>query len=441
MSAGPELDVVTPELVRARARRTVRRVAAAAATLVILGLAGFGVWYAWRQLGAAPAEAIPTFRIEPGTVQVVAYASGSVAGGSPDRLLAPSVGSDILHISALLPAGTPVQPGEVVVRFYAGAEQFALAQQQNAVAVAQAKIDGARAQARAQQITDGYALRHAQNQVQLAEIEVRQNSLAPALTAQENNLSLRSARAELGQLESDAAQRKATSQGLIAVQQAAAAQAEAKAAAARTHMAAMTLRADRAGYVALEPNLGGTGVVYSGMTPEPFHVGDLAQSGQLVAEIPDLEHMVVNAQLGEADSAYVAVGQAATLQVAGVPGRVFAARVQRVAGIRQASFFSANESETCVLSLQAPGSAIRPGVDAQARIVLAALQHVLWVPAEAVFRNNGKPFLYVRRAGQFIPQTIRVLRQGSERVAIAGVPAGTVVALTDPRAPATGGQS
>lgn len=227
---------VAPALVPYR-RRSRRRWLWAAVTAAVVAGCAAAAWYGWRAWQSAAPAAIPIFRIAPGTVRIVAYAKGTLQGGQADRLLAPSIGGAMPRISFLLPAGTEVHAGEVVVRFNTGQEQFQLAKALDAAQAARANIAAARDQARAQAIQDAYSLQHARFEVQLAKIAVRQNPLLPVLTARQNLLTLRSARAELRQWERDAAKRQASGRGMIAIQLAAAAKAQSQAAAARRRFA------------------------------------------------------------------------------------------------------------------------------------------------------------------------------------------------------------
>ncbi|MGH9412247.1 MAG: efflux RND transporter periplasmic adaptor subunit [Terriglobales bacterium] len=400
---------------------------------VLIAAAVAAVWLGWLawQPSAAPASAIPTFRVEPGTVQVIAYASGTLQGRKADRLTAPSIGGGQPRISYLLPAGAEVKPGDVVVRFDTGLEQFNLAQAKNSAAQAAAKVAAAQDQARAQNIEDAYSLLHARDQVQLAQINVRENPMLPALNARNNLLTLQSAEAEQQQWQQDIAQQRASGEGMIAIQQAAADKARSGAADAQRYIASMTLRATRAGYVAVEPNPNGSQELYQGAMIQPFHVGDAVSPGAVVAEIPDLTQLQMQAHLSQAGSAYVAKGQPAQVQIPGLPGRVFPASVLRVSGV-QSTLFSNAQAETCVLSIAGSDASLRPGMEAKAQIVLGKMQHVLWVPVEALFQQNGKPIVYALHGGTFSPQPVKVVRQGAIRVAISGIPAGTVVALSNP---------
>ncbi|HEY8054757.1 MAG TPA: HlyD family efflux transporter periplasmic adaptor subunit [Terriglobales bacterium] len=415
-------------------RRRRRRAVWLGMGLLVAAVAAAAV-YGYRAWRSAAPSAIPTFRVEAGTVQVTAYAQGTLQGGAADRLMAPSIGDDLPRVSFLLDAGSEVKPGDVVVRFNTGQEEFKLAQAENALAQAQANMAAAEAQVKAQAFQDAYSLQHAQYAVQLAQIQVERDPLLPALDAQQNQLSLTAAQSELKQWQHDIAQQQANGKNLVATQQQAAAKARQQAADARGYIASMTLRASRAGYVAIEPNRRGN-VLYQGAMLPPLQVGDQVSPGSLVAQIPDLGTVQMQAHLDEAGSAYVAVGQTAQVRVEGMAGRTFAAHVLRVAGLGDSSdfFSSSRQQASCVLMLNGGDAGLRPGMDARATIVLSELRNVLWVPAEALFQRDGKPVVFVLRGGRFSPQPVKVLRQGPTRIAIAGVAAGASVALTDPTA-------
>jgi multidrug efflux pump subunit AcrA (membrane-fusion protein) len=61
--------------------------------------------------------------------------------------------------------------------------------------------------------------------------------------------------------------------------------------------------------------------------------GEPVREGQKLMQIPDLRHMVVNANVPEALVSRVHPGQRATVRVTAVPGRVFPAHVEQMAGI------------------------------------------------------------------------------------------------------------
>ena len=398
------------------------------AAALAAGLAGLG-WWSWRSLHAARAPSLPLFKIHAGMVRVILYAHGSLGGAQPDRLAAPSLAGGMLRLSYLLPDGSLVKPGEVVARFSAAQQQFQLLKAENGLAQARASIAAARAAMRAQLEEDGYALRHARAQVQLAQLAVRQNPLLAALKARENLLQLRAARAKLEQLQRDLAGRRQSGQAMIRIQKAAEREAQLKIALARHNIAGMTLRATRAGYLSIRPNPN-QNFFFTGMRLPRFHLGDQIYPGTVVAEIPDFSKLRVKATLGEENRAYLAPGEQAIVSVMGLPGRTFKARVTDVGGETGPPW---DRKFHCSLALVTTAPSLRPGMSVRGRITVRQMPHALWAPAEAVFGTGGKSYVYLRHSGHFVRRPVKVLLRSETRVALGGVREGERIALVNPQ--------
>ncbi len=96
----------------------------------------------------------------------------------------------------------------------------------------------------------------AKAELRQAELEARRNPLVAAITARQNTLAVDAARDKLRQLEHDIPNRQATSTAGIAIQEAARNKAKVQAETARHNIESMTLKAHRAGYVSIQPNMG-----------------------------------------------------------------------------------------------------------------------------------------------------------------------------------------
>lgn len=169
-------------------------------------------------------------------------ARGELRGGNPEVLTAPMMGGTELHITRLLKTGEPVKAGDVVVQFDTTEQEFKLKEALADVAEAEQHLIQAKAERDAQQEEDRYALEKAQTDVTLAELDVRKNPLLPAITAKQNDLALKSARDHLKQVQQNLANRQATGEAGIAIQNAGRAKAEAQATTARQNIESMTLR-------------------------------------------------------------------------------------------------------------------------------------------------------------------------------------------------------
>jgi multidrug efflux pump subunit AcrA (membrane-fusion protein) len=75
---------------------------------------------------------------------------------------------------------------------------------------------------------------------------------------------------------------------------------------------------------------------------------------------------------------------------------------------------------------------MRPGMNAGADLVETKIPDAISVPAKAVFTVNGKPAVYVKDHSQYIARQVSIKARNPDEVAIEGVAAGTLVALTEP---------
>ena len=78
---------------------------------------------------------------------------------------------------------------------------------------------------------------------------------------------------------------------------------------------------------------------------------------------------------------------------------------------------------------------LRPGLLADVEIVVETIPNALHVPAQAVFRRDGRPTVFVERGQRFEPREVQLGKQSESLMVLkGGVELGDVVALTDPTA-------
>ena len=187
----------------------------------------------------------------------------------------------------------------------------------------------------------------------------------------------------------------------------------------------MTVRATREGTVIYKTRDRG----------EKKKVGDRSWRGERIVEIPDLAQMQVVAEVEEAESGRLSVGQRAELILDALPDRVFGARVERIhQTIEQRSWRDRRKVMRLELSLDETEPALmRPGMRMQGTIEISRSSQVLAVPASAVKRGVTSPQVEVfsrlgggtlrrvalgRRSGDWV-EVVEGLDEG-ERVALDG---------------------
>ena len=401
------------------------------ATLLICAGAGAATYYgmrAYRNITGTKEELIPTAKVVRGDVTLDVSARGELRGGNPEVMIAPTTGGLDMHLTSLRTTGEPIKTGEIVAEFDTTEQEYKLKEAEADLAEAEAHLAQAEAANEAQDEEDKYALLKAQNDVKLAELDVRKNPLLPSLTAKENTLALDAAKDHLTQLQHNLANRKATNEANIAIQQAARGKAESQSKTARDNIAAMTLRAHRDGYVSVRGNSSGN-MLFFGMVLPLFQVGDQVRPGMAVAEIPDLKNWEIDAKIGELDRGHISQGQKVSISIVAVPGRAFAGHVKEIGGTTGAPW---DRHFQCKIALDDPSPELRPGMSSNIVITTEEMKGVLSLPAQALFENDGKQFVYVQSGGSFSPKDVTLVRRNEMRVVVTGVNEGQLVALANP---------
>ena len=404
------------------------RVVAALVVLVVIASVIYGGWRGYRKFSTTQAVDVPTVEVERGDLALSITARGELRGGNPQTLAAPMTGGAEMHITQLRKTGEQVKPGEVVAQLDTAEQQFKLQEANADLAEADQNLVKAKAQREAEQEEDHYALLKAQTDVQLAELDVRKNPILSSIAAKENDLAVEGARDHLRQTEQNLSNRKRTGEAGIEIQNAARAKAEAQATTARQNIEAMTLRAQRPGYVAVKENTN-TNFFFTGMVLPFFQVGDAVRPGMAIAEIPDLNNWEVVAKIGELDRGHLQPGDPVAIAIVAAPGHQFHGKVKDLGGMT-GNFWERHFE--CKISLEDPVTALRPGMSANVIVTTDRLHDVLSLPTQALFESDGRTYVYVRSGGGFATRDVKLVRRNETRAIVEGLKEHESVALANP---------
>jgi HlyD family secretion protein len=379
--------------------------------------------------GALPesGEGVPVTTVKRGTVTFLVTARGELHGGNTEMLTVPMVGGATLTITTLHQDGDEVEAGGVVVAFDTAEQELKLREAEADLAEAEQQVVQTQAENQAKEEETKAQLVQARTDLRVAELECRRNELVPRIQARQNDLAVQAARDKLRQIESDLANRRATAAAGIALQEAARAKAKVKSAMARRNIDSMTLKSKTGGYVALQPNT--EGMVRWGMQAPIFQVGDTVRPGLAVAQIPDLKSWEASARIGELDRGHLAEGQPTQVRVVALPGRTFRGKVKTIGGTTGPPW---ERRFDCRIALLDPSPDLRPGMSVVLSISTGTLDNVLWIPAQALFERDGRPYVYLRSGSVFLEQDVKMVRRSEDRVVITGLRENQQVALASP---------
>jgi HlyD family secretion protein len=380
---------------------------------------------------------IPTARVTRGPLSLRINATGELRAGRSMTLVAPPVGG-MLRTVIILPTGTAVKTGDVVVEFDPADQQFALNQAKTEVEEADQEIVKMKADAVVQAARDEVSLLTARFDVRRAELDVSGNEFVSAIKAQQNLLSLEEAKRRLAQMEEDVKSRAATNQASLAVVQEKRNKALLAMQRAQSVIDSLVLKSPMDGVVMLKENTDAMGgMIIWGMPMPEYKAGDSVNPGRPIADVIESGRMELRARINESDRANLSQGQAATVEIDTIPTETFKARVGTLsAQARRADWFESAVASMRQFEVGFQFDQLDPrmkgGASARVTVEGKDIADALTVPRQAVFLKGGKTHVFVKVGERFEQREVKVVQRTESRAALEGLPEGTEIALVDP---------
>lgn len=405
-----------------------------ATLLTLLVFAGGSV--ACRQATALAGEMdIPTTMVKEADVQLKVLTTGALLTKESRVIAAPPIGGGTLQIIKLARFGSQVRKGDVVLEFDPSEQEYNLAQNRSDFQQAEQEIVKAKDDAAVQTAEDQTALLKAKYAVRRAELEVSKNELLSKIDAQKNVLALNEARRALAQLEQDVHTHSASNRAALDISEEKRNKAQLAMTQAEDNIKKMTVTTPIDGLVVIHPNVD-MGNFFFGQALPDYHVGDQVNPGSSIADVIDISHLEVSAQVGEIDHSNLKPGQLVDVEVYAVPNDKFTGKVEMVgAATSQNPWVGSSEHKFDVtVLLDKPDPRLRPGFAARLVIRGDQLSHAVSIPSEAVFEREGKKIVYCKRGRGFEAQVVKLRATTEGRAILEGIQPGAVVALVNPEA-------
>jgi multidrug efflux pump subunit AcrA (membrane-fusion protein) len=165
-----------------------------------------------------------------------------------------------------------------------------------------------------------------------------------------------------------------------------------------------------------------------------IRVGDRVTPSQGLVTIPEVERMLVEASVREADMHRVKPGQPAVIRLDAFPDARFPGRVARVGTLARSTSPQPFEGKRfdMIVEVDPTEAELRPEMTARVEVLVGEREDVLLVPVNAVFERNGELVCHV--LGSFGAETRHVELGDSDGLVVevvAGLSEGDQVSLTD----------
>jgi HlyD family secretion protein len=326
------------------------------------------------------------------------------------------------QIVSLVPEGSNVKNGDVLINFDAQKVNQDLQQSRNELEQATKELEKTRVQIDLDQSDLAAKLAEAENKY--ATLKLKQASI-PALEAsikiEDDRLALEEARQEVELIKEWIDWHKKSSEATYKIIESKKARAEIKVAEIKKALENYQAKADRDGVAVYKLKWNG----------DRFQVGENVWSGQPVIEIPDLNTIIAEAFIPEVDIGKLKAGQRAEVAIDALPGRSYTGRVTSVGRlVHSKSWDVPNKILEAQIALDRLDTAImRPAMSIKVKIETESLSNVLSVPLKAVHQTGEGWEVKTRSNGTWRDRRVRLGESnGTDVVIVDGVSSGELIA-------------
>jgi len=394
--------------------------------IAFLALTSMGIYALAHSSKKTPI--LPTFQVRRGEFLDVLQFRGELKAMKSQSIIAPANAGD-LQILKLLPDGTQVKEGDVVVQFDPTQTQQSLSQYQSTLKSSQAEIEQIRAQGRLTVEQDTTAVVKARYDLAVTKLDASKSEIVSKIEGEEAKLKVADAEQALRQAETQLKTDQSVDVSAIDSKKQASNKANYDAQRARTSLDAMTLKAPASGTISLLK-------IWHNGNQSPFKAGERAWPGMAIAELPDASSLRVSARVDETERGRLSASQSVTLQLDAIADRQFTGKVERIGTIASSDFsagwpFPRNFDIEIVIDQTDPR--LKPGMTVQATVIVDRVEDAITIPAQASFVKSGQTVAYVWTGSAFKERAIQVERRSRDRVLVAnGLHPGDLVSVKDP---------
>jgi multidrug efflux pump subunit AcrA (membrane-fusion protein) len=295
-----------------------------------------------------------------------------------------------LTIVRVTPAGTHVQPGDVIAEFDRQAQkqsfddhQATYNDQNDAILKRQAELKIEREK----QLSD---LQKAKADLESAKLENRRNEILSKIDAEKNEQTLEEAIANLKMQEETLQLRQASAEAEIRLL-------EIKRDREKLSMDQARINYDRLIVKAQVPGMVVYQAFWKGSKIGTVQEGDQVWPGLVFMQIVDTSAMAMRAHVNQLDAKYIQVGGSAEIRLDAYPDMRLPGRVESISPLGQSGAYGDKmRSFTVWFTIQGGDRRLIPDISASADVELDRVPDALLVPRGAVARLGGGDYVWVQ---------------------------------------------
>ncbi len=170
------------------------------------------------------------------------------------------------------------------------------------------------------------------------------------------------------------------------------------------------------------------------MTQQKWAVGEQPYSGTKLIELPDLEEMMAEIRVNEVDVSKILPGMEVVLVADAYSDKNYRGKVTAIANLAQNKDNTSRIKVFPVqISIEGTSEELLPGLTVSCKIRIRELPDVLFIPVEALFREQASEFVYVKTGSGFRRQDIKTGPSNIDFIVVTeGLSGNEEVAMADP---------
>ena len=368
---------------------------------------------------------IPLYKVVRDNFVISITESGELRAKNSISLRAPRI-RGTLKIVYLVPEGTYVKPGDVLVKFDPTDAAQRVSDEMQKMEVAQSDREKLLANHKSQDAKFATQLQIAEISFEQSKLNLEKVKFEAQATQQEAQLNHKKNELSYEQTKQDIASNKIIQKSELNNQALLLRQREQELKRAKDELEALVIKAPAEGLVVYGSNWENQG--------RKFQIGNTASPGYNIIELPDLSVMESVTNVNEVDVSKVKKGQKVLVKLDAFQDSTFLGEISDIASLgRVKDYNSKLKVYEVLIRMKQKSEKLKPGMTTSNKMIMREIPNVIFVPIESVFEKDNKKFVFVKNGSGFDKREIEVGDKGEDYIIVrSGLRVGEEVALTDP---------